>query len=86
MVTVSFGEPVEAGTASDPQEVTAALMDRIGVQVDRASRSYPQRPRGAADRWWLPAHLGGSAPTVEEGLAMSRAASAKRRARRAHAR
>lgn len=86
VVMVSFGEPVEAGTASDPQEVTAALMDRIGVQVDRASRSYPQRPRGAADRWWLPAHLGGSAPTVEEGLAMSRAASAKRRARRAHAR
>ena len=83
VVTVSFGQPVEAPPGSDAQEVTASLMDRIRAQVDRASRTYPQRPRGPADRWWVPAHLGGTAPTEEQGLAMSRAASAKRRARRA---
>jgi 1-acyl-sn-glycerol-3-phosphate acyltransferase len=83
VVTVSFGEPVDAGPGRDPQDVTASLMERISAQVDRAARSYPQQPRGASDRWWVPAYLGGTAPTVEEGLAMSRAASAKRRARRA---
>jgi 1-acyl-sn-glycerol-3-phosphate acyltransferase len=85
VVTVSFGEPVESGRAADPQEVTAALMDRIGDQVDRQSRAYPQRPRGPGDRWWVPAHLGGTAPTIEQGLAMSRAASARRHARHAGA-
>jgi 1-acyl-sn-glycerol-3-phosphate acyltransferase len=83
VITVSFGKPVESGPGADPLEVTAALMEDIGRQVDAASRSYPQHPSGPADRWWLPAHLGGTAPTVEEGLAMSRAASARRRARRA---
>jgi 1-acyl-sn-glycerol-3-phosphate acyltransferase len=86
VVSVSFGEPVEAPSGSDAQEVTASLMDRIRTLVDRAARTYPQRPRGPADRWWVPAHLGGTAPTVEQGLAMSQAASAKRRARRAAAR
>jgi 1-acyl-sn-glycerol-3-phosphate acyltransferase len=83
VVTLSFGEPVETGRAADVQAVTAELMGDIGDQVDLASRTYPQLPRGPADQWWLPAHLGGTAPTVEEGLAMSRAASARRRARRA---
>jgi hypothetical protein len=34
--------------------------------LDEAQRSYPDRPRGADDSWWLPAHLGGTAPTPEE--------------------
>ncbi|HXJ62694.1 MAG TPA: lysophospholipid acyltransferase family protein [Actinomycetota bacterium] len=83
VVTVSFGPPIESGAGADPGEVTAELMANIGAQVDHAARAYPQHPRGPADRWWVPAHLGGTAPTVEEGLAMSRAASARRRARRA---
>jgi 1-acyl-sn-glycerol-3-phosphate acyltransferase len=82
VVTVSFGEPVESRPGSDPKAVTAALMDSIGREVERAARSYPQRPRSPEDRWWLPSHLGGTAPTVEEGLALSRAAAARRRARR----
>jgi 1-acyl-sn-glycerol-3-phosphate acyltransferase len=86
VVTVSFGEPIECGPRSDPKVVTSLLMDRIGREVERATRSYPQSPRNSEDRWWLPAHLGGSAPTAEEGLAMSRAASARRRAARRRAR
>jgi hypothetical protein len=34
--------------------------------LDEAQRSYPQQPAGPEDRWWLPAHLGGTAPTPEE--------------------
>jgi hypothetical protein len=34
--------------------------------LDEAQRSYPQQPAGPDDRWWLPTHLGGTAPTPEE--------------------
>jgi 1-acyl-sn-glycerol-3-phosphate acyltransferase len=80
VVTVSFGEPIER--CDDPHVVTAALMDRIGEQVERAAEQYPQGPKNREERWWLPAHLGGTAPTVEQGLEMARA-SAERRTRRA---
>ncbi len=33
--------------------------------LDEAQRTYPQQPAGPDDRWWLPAHLGGTAPTPE---------------------
>jgi hypothetical protein len=37
--------------------------------LDEAQRSYPDQPAGHDDRWWLPAHLGGTAPTPEEAAA-----------------
>jgi len=33
--------------------------------LDRAQREYPDKPNNPDDRWWEPAHLGGSAPTPE---------------------
>jgi 1-acyl-sn-glycerol-3-phosphate acyltransferase len=81
VVTVGFGAPIEPGL--DPAATTASLMGSIGELVARAAEEYPQHPRNPADRWWLPAHLGGTAPTVEQGLALSAAASARRRALRA---
>ena len=52
--------------------------------LDEAQRSYPEQPAGPDDRWWLPAHLGGTAPTPEEAAAGD--AAARRRARRRAAR
>ena len=37
--------------------------------LDEAQRTYPDQPAGPDDRWWLPAHLGGTAPTPEEAAA-----------------
>jgi hypothetical protein len=31
-----------------------------------AQAAYPEQPAGPEDRWWLPVHLGGTAPTPEE--------------------
>src|SRR3954470_7409894 len=42
---------------------TRAAMEQL---LEEAQRSYPDRPADDADRWWLPAHLGGTAPTREE--------------------
>jgi hypothetical protein len=34
--------------------------------VDRLQTAYPDKPSGPGDAWWLPAHLGGMAPTLAE--------------------
>jgi 1-acyl-sn-glycerol-3-phosphate acyltransferase len=65
-VTVDIGPAVPYGPDDDPREVHERRMAAIGSLVDAAQRAYPQHPRGPDDTWWLPAHLGGSAPTVEE--------------------
>jgi 1-acyl-sn-glycerol-3-phosphate acyltransferase len=76
-VPVTEGEPVE--------DVTARLWDAVRELVDEAQRSYPQEPSGDDDRWWVPRHLGGTAPSVEEAAA-ERARKAADRARRAEER
>ena len=83
VIDVAFAPPIDYREGDDPETVTKEMMEVIRGLVDRMSREYPQEPAGPDDRWWLPAHLGGAAPTVEESLAMAerdRAARAKRRA------
>ena len=81
-ITVEFGAPIDYTPDEDPADVTKRLMTAIEALVDSASRSYPDQPASDADRWWLPAHLGGTAPTVEEADAMAAQEKAERRARR----
>jgi 1-acyl-sn-glycerol-3-phosphate acyltransferase len=64
-VTVILGEPI----VPEPGEKAQALLRRtkaaMEALLDEAQRSYPDQPAGPDDRWWLPAHLGGTAPTPE---------------------
>jgi 1-acyl-sn-glycerol-3-phosphate acyltransferase len=64
-VTVILGQPIVA----EPGEKAQSLLRRTRVAMetllDEAQRSYPQQPAGPGDRWWLPTHLGGTAPTPE---------------------
>src|SRR5919205_948228 len=65
-VTVILGEPVVPEPGEKVQSVlrrTRAAMEQL---LDEAQRTYPDQPAGADDRWWLPAHLGGTAPRPEE--------------------
>lgn len=83
-ITVDFGSPIDYDRDEDPADVTKRLMASITELVDRAQRAYPVRPAGDSDGWWLPAHLGGAAPTVEEADAIAakdRAARAEHRRR-----
>ena len=68
-VTVLIGEPLYP----EPGEKAQSLLRRTRVAMeellDEAQRSYPDSPAGDDDRWWLPAHLGGTAPTPEEAAA-----------------
>src|SRR4051812_15894643 len=72
-VTVLIGEPLVA----EPGERTQTLLRRtraaMEALLDEAQRSYPDQPAGDDDRWWLPAHLGGTAPTPEEAAARDNA-------------
>ncbi|MGY2084791.1 lysophospholipid acyltransferase family protein [Blastococcus sp. SYSU DS0539] len=67
-VTVVLGEPITA----EPGERIPALLARVRTAMeallDEAQRSYPDQPAGPDDRWWQPAHLGGTAPTPAQAL------------------
>ena len=55
--------------------------DHDGARAARCTGPIPGTPQDAEDAWWLPARLGGAAPTPEEGLALLRAKDQKARAR-----
>jgi 1-acyl-sn-glycerol-3-phosphate acyltransferase len=77
-VTVILGEAIVAEPGEKAQSLlrrTRAAMEQL---LDEAQRSYPQQPEGPDDRWWLPAHLGGTAPTPEEAAASDSARAAGR--------
>jgi 1-acyl-sn-glycerol-3-phosphate acyltransferase len=81
-IDVYIGQPVAHSADDDETVVTKKLMEEIGDLVDQAQRSYPQTPASPSGCWWLPAHVGGSAPTVEEADADAARARAERQARR----
>ena len=63
-IAISVGEPLHP-TGDSPIADTAELKVRMATLLDETIRSYPEdeQPPGA---WWVPARLGGSAPTPEE--------------------
>ncbi len=80
VVTVRYGEPfVPEGRTAMAR--TKLLMARIGELLEESQRTYPQRP-DPDDDWWVPAHLGGSAPTPEEAERRLQQQAEERRAKR----
>ncbi|MBH1937112.1 1-acyl-sn-glycerol-3-phosphate acyltransferase [Streptomyces sp. AV19] len=65
-VAVRVGAPVPAGPEESPEKITERLRTRVQELLESAQRTYPMRPKGPDDTWWIPAHLGGTAPTPEE--------------------
>lgn len=87
-VLVQVGAPVQVRPGAGAVEVDAELRRRLAELLDQVQHAYPDAPGDDADRWWLPAHLGGTAPLPEvaavldrEGVAQADAASAARVAR-----
>jgi 1-acyl-sn-glycerol-3-phosphate acyltransferase len=81
-IDVHIGAPLKWEADEPAASVTTRLMTEITGLVDRAQREYDQRPASAGDSWWLPAHLGGSAPSVEDADDLA----ARDRVRRSRAR
>lgn len=61
-VLIKVGEPVEVPRGVSPEAVTVTLRERLSGLLDAAQQAYPDQPAGPDDRWWLPAHMGGTAP------------------------
>lgn len=62
-VTIRYGEPLHPTPEDDIVEVTSELQRRVAALLDEVQRDYPD---GApAGQWWVPARLGGGAPSSE---------------------
>ncbi|MEU8814453.1 lysophospholipid acyltransferase family protein [Actinoplanes sp. NPDC048796] len=64
-IIIKIGEAIEMPKGVSPDALTATLKERLSALLDAAQRAYPDKPSGPEDRWWLPAHLGGTAPLPE---------------------
>jgi 1-acyl-sn-glycerol-3-phosphate acyltransferase len=73
-VMVLVGEPILAAANDDPAMVDAELRRRMRALLDTAQREYPDQPSSDADRWWLPEHLGGTAPSPASAALLDAAA------------
>ena len=82
-IRIVLGEPFLPDPEQDPAAVTAELKRRMQLLLDEAQATYAGGPRTPDDTWWIPARLGGTAPTVEEARVLVEAQDAARRARRA---
>ncbi len=65
-VTVVLGEPIVPQVGETPQALLHRMQAAMVQLLDEAQRGYPDVPAGEEDRWWQPAHLGGTAPTLEQ--------------------
>ena len=83
-IQVHVGEPIAPPRGADTEAATAELRDRMEGLLHKAQATYPDRPRDDGDRWWLPARLGGTAPTPEVAARLDEE-ERERRARRREA-
>ncbi|GAA1376536.1 lysophospholipid acyltransferase family protein [Streptomyces beijiangensis] len=65
-ITIRVGEPMSAPADEYAGAITRRLRGRVQELLEAAQRAYPVRPKSADDTWWVPAHLGGTAPTAEQ--------------------
>jgi 1-acyl-sn-glycerol-3-phosphate acyltransferase len=86
-VRIVIGEPFTVDPAGNAVEITAELKTRMEALLQEARATYKGRPYDGDDTWWVPASMGGTAPTIEEAAARDRAdkeaKAAKRAAKRA---
>lgn len=68
-VIISIGEPIEMVKGVSPDAATEVLRQKLSALLDAAQKAYPEKPSGPEDRWWLPAHMGGTAPLPEVAIA-----------------
>ncbi|MEY9965098.1 1-acyl-sn-glycerol-3-phosphate acyltransferase [Streptacidiphilus sp. MAP12-16] len=82
-ITIIIGEPIHLTPEDRPVMVTRRLRAAMTELLDRAQTTYPDSPSDPDDAWWKPAHLGGTAPTLEVAEAEDERENAEKAARRA---
>lgn len=82
-ITIHIGEPLRPAEDADPVLVDVELRRAMDLLLVRAWREYPDVPSNDADRWWVPARLGGTAPSIAEAARAEQAHDEKRAAKKA---
>ncbi|MGQ0467949.1 MAG: lysophospholipid acyltransferase family protein [Sporichthyaceae bacterium] len=67
-VLVYVGEPMHPERGQDANALAEELRTRMQALLDKAQQDYPVKPKNQKDSWWVPAHLGGTAPEPAEAL------------------
>jgi 1-acyl-sn-glycerol-3-phosphate acyltransferase len=65
-ITVRVGEPITVEPKADMNAVTEVLRERMTTMLHEVQQQYPETPADPSQAWWLPADMGGAAPTPEE--------------------
>ena len=82
-ITLSVGEPLVAGRKADADEINTLIRARMNDLLAAAQEAYPAMPN--EELKYLPARLGGSAPTLEQATLMDDEEAVRRAARRGRA-
>ena len=61
-VLIKVGAPIDTAALTSADDITRLLRKELGTLLDDVQRAYPEQPAGPHESWWLPAHMGGSAP------------------------
>jgi 1-acyl-sn-glycerol-3-phosphate acyltransferase len=78
-ITLSVGEPLRVTRKDNADEANLELRGRISALLHAAQESYPRL--SGDELAFVPARLGGTAPTPEQALAMDEADAVRRAAR-----
>jgi 1-acyl-sn-glycerol-3-phosphate acyltransferase len=70
-ISIIVGEPLYPARHDKPDTISVELRRRMQALLDQAQQNYPAQPDGPDNRWWQPAHLGGTAPQPEIPRAIS---------------
>ncbi|SOC49394.1 1-acyl-sn-glycerol-3-phosphate acyltransferases [Blastococcus aggregatus] len=65
-VMVFLGEPIVPEPGEKVQPLLRRTRAAMEALLEEAQAAYPDQPAGPDDRWWLPVHMDGTAPTPEE--------------------
>jgi 1-acyl-sn-glycerol-3-phosphate acyltransferase len=76
-ISITVGEPVHLAKGDDLEAVNAMVRERMTALLHEAQAAYP--PLTGEDLKFLPARLGGTAPTLEQALARDAADARGRR-------
>jgi 1-acyl-sn-glycerol-3-phosphate acyltransferase len=82
-VRIVIGEPFTPDPSADAVAVTADLKGRMAALLEEARATYKGEKYGADDTWWIPASMGGTAPTLAEAVERDAAERERRAAKRA---
>jgi 1-acyl-sn-glycerol-3-phosphate acyltransferase len=64
-IVMRVGESISPREGERAGALTRRVKIRMQELLEDAQRAYTGHPNGPADSWWLPAHLGGTAPAAQ---------------------